>query len=205
MSEPLFPKDAEDYLRRKMKIELRKRMRGVRNAAPASACLARSERIVERLLALDCVAQAKAVALFYPIEDKHEVDLRGLDAALRARGVRLGYPAIAGGDGSMTFRWVDDLARLEEQGYGFAEPPLDAPEATAFDVVVVPALAVDGRGHRIGYGAGYYDRALPRFVPPAVSVIVAFDYQLVSEVPVTEGDVPAHWIVTDERAERATT
>ena len=70
-------------------------------------------------------------------------------------------------------------------------------------MIVVPALAVDPRGHRIGYGAGYYDRTLPRFAPPAVRRAVAFDFQLVAEVPSTEGDVAVDWIVTDARALRA--
>jgi 5-formyltetrahydrofolate cyclo-ligase len=68
---------------------------------------------------------------------------------------------------------------------------------------VVPALAVDPRGHRVGYGAGFYDRTLPRFVPPAVSIAVAFDFQLAVEVPTTEGDVAVSWIVTDARELRA--
>jgi len=66
--------------------------------------------------------------------------------------------------------------------------------------VLVPALALDSRGHRLGYGAGYYDRTLPRFCPPAVSIGVAYDFQLLVELPVTEGDVPCDWIVTDTRA-----
>jgi len=63
----------------------------------------------------------------------------------------------------------------------------------------VPALAVDPRGHRIGYGAGFYDRALPRFVPPAAAIVVAFDFQLVAEVPETPLDFAAAWVVTDTR------
>jgi 5-formyltetrahydrofolate cyclo-ligase len=68
------------------------------------------------------------------------------------------------------------------------------------DVIVVPALAVDPRGYRIGYGGGYYDRALPLHVPPAMSIAVAFDFQLIAEAPQTDGDVPVHWIVTDTRS-----
>ena len=63
----------------------------------------------------------------------------------------------------------------------------------------MPALQVDDRGHRIGYGAGFYDRTLPRFAPPARAVVVAFDFQLIPEVPVTEGDVALDIVVTDER------
>jgi 5-formyltetrahydrofolate cyclo-ligase len=101
----------------------------------------------------------------------------------------------------MTFRFVAEVADLAEHPLGFHEPAPDAPLAAPgeLDVVVVPALAVDPRGHRIGYGAGYYDRALPKHAPPERRVAVAFDFQLVAEVPDTEGDEPVGVVVTDAR------
>ncbi|MDB4935102.1 MAG: 5-formyltetrahydrofolate cyclo-ligase, partial [Labilithrix sp.] len=134
----------------------------------------------------------------------HEVDLRPLDATLRARGVRIAYPAIDADTNVMTFRFVDDVTALEEKGYGFMEPSADAPQAESVDVVIVPAIAIDPVGHRIGYGAGYYDRTLPRYVPPGVSIAVAYDWQLVAEVPSTEHDVRCEWVVTDVRTFDAT-
>ena len=197
-----IPSTAEDVLRIRVKTELRKRMRSLRKALPASACAERSTRIADRLAALEPIAGARAVCLFWPIEDRHEVDLRGLDARLRARGVRIAYPGIDPETGAMTFRFVADTAAMVEQGFGFREPAPDAPEALAseVDAIVVPALAIDPRGHRIGYGAGYYDRVLPHFAPPAVTVAVAFDFQLVAETPNSAVDVPVEWIVTDARA-----
>jgi 5-formyltetrahydrofolate cyclo-ligase len=99
----------------------------------------------------------------------------------------------------MTFRFVDDVTTMDERGFGFAEPTPESPEATLreLDVVIVPALALDPTGHRIGYGAGYYDRALEGTSVLKVGVI--FDFQLISEVPATEGDVPVDWVVTDAR------
>ena len=70
--------------------------------------------------------------------------------------------------------------------------------------MVVPAIAVDPTGHRIGYGAGYYDRTLPRFAPPAVSIAVAFDWQLVAEVPAMPDDIRCAAVVTDTRTIDAT-
>jgi 5-formyltetrahydrofolate cyclo-ligase len=189
----------DDFIRLKVKAELRKRLRGVRKTTPAEACAVRSRAIVARLEAHEAVIAAKSIALFWPIEARHEVDLRPLDAALRARGVRIAYPAIDADTNLMTFRFVDEVSVLEEQGYGFLEPAPDAPVATALDAIIVPAIAVDPTGHRIGYGAGYYDRTLPVFAPPAVSIAVAYDWQLVAEVPATEGDVRVAWVVTDVR------
>jgi 5-formyltetrahydrofolate cyclo-ligase len=100
----------------------------------------------------------------------------------------------------MTFRVVDDVAQMAELGFGFREPPLAAPTVVSgeLDVIVVPALAIDPTGHRIGYGAGFYDRTLARF-PNAIPIGVAYDFQLIAEVPVTEGDIATRWIVTDTR------
>jgi 5-formyltetrahydrofolate cyclo-ligase len=193
---------AEDILRARVKAELRKRMRSLRKALPATACAGRSARIAERLAALEPIARARSVCLFWPIEDRHEVDLRPLDARLRERGVRVAYPGIDPSDGVMTLRFVTHPDAMELHGFGFREPSLRDPEALPGDIdaIVVPALAVDPRGHRIGYGAGHYDRALPRFAPPAVSIAVAFDFQVVAETPDTAHDVPVEWIVTDVRA-----
>ena len=189
-------------LRARVKTELRKRMRALRKALPPAACALRSARIAKRLAELEPVARARSVCLFWPIEDRHEVDLRPLDATLRAGGVRVAYPGIDLETGAMTFRFVSDPDAMEEQGFGFREPSLREPEAQPeeIDAVVVPALAVDSRGHRIGYGAGYYDRILPRYAPPAVAVAVAFDFQLVAEVPESAVDVRVAWIVTDARS-----
>lgn len=189
----------EDVIRLKVKAELRKRMRGVRKTAPIEACSERSAKIITALEAHESVKSAKSVALFWPIVERHEVDLRAFDATLRARGVRVAYPSIDPDTGDMVFRFVEEVRHLEEAGYGFAEPPMDAPLATELDVVIVPALALDPTGHRIGYGAGYYDRTLPKYAPPAVSIAVAYDWQLVAEVPATPGDVQVAWVVTDLR------
>jgi 5-formyltetrahydrofolate cyclo-ligase len=193
----------EEVIRFKVKAELRKRLRAVRKTAPLEACAARSEKIIRSLEEHESVKTAKSAALFWPIVDKHEVDLRAFDASLRARGVRVAYPAIDPDSGDMTFRFVSDSSELEECGYGFSEPPAAAPLASDLDIVIVPAIAVDPAGHRIGYGAGYYDRTLPKYAPPAVTIAVAFDYQLVAEVPTTAGDVAVSWIVTDQRVLRA--
>jgi 5-formyltetrahydrofolate cyclo-ligase len=187
-------------LQRRAKAHLRKQARAVRGSMAKAAISARSTEIVRRLAELPIVAAADSVALFYPMEGKNEVDLRPLDELLRARGARVAYPSIDPDTREMVFRFVVDPGAMEERGLGFSEPAATDEEARSLSIVVVPALAVDMRGHRIGYGAGFYDRTLPKYAPPAHAVAVAFDFQLVAEVPAWEGDVRAEWIVTDARA-----
>ncbi len=146
---------------------------------------------------------AARVALFWPIVSRHEVDVRALDAILRARGATVAYPSIDPESRDMTFRVTSRREDLEERGFGFEEPAHDSPLVEALDVIIVPALAVEPRGHRLGYGAGFYDRTLPKWSPPAIKVAVVFDFQLLVELPFTETDVPVDWIVTDTRVLQA--
>ena len=191
--------DLEAMLRYRAKAELRKRARGLRATIPPEAIARRSALLVSRLEGLPAFATPRSVALFFPIEGRNEVDVTSLDPWLRERGARVAYPSIDPETRVMTFRFVEDPAAMEERGLGFREPSGEDPEARELDVILVPALQIDGRGHRIGYGAGFYDRTLPRFAPPALTIVVGFQFQLIAEVPVTEGDVPAGLIVTDER------
>jgi 5-formyltetrahydrofolate cyclo-ligase len=203
-----IPSSAEDLLRRRVKSELRKRMRGLRATIPRAACAERSAKIAARLGALEPVVRARSVALFWPLEARHEVDLRALDADLRSRGVRVAYPALVGATGeagAMVFRFPSTPDTMVEGPFGLREPAEGDPVASRgdLDVLIVPALAIDPRGHRIGYGAGYYDRAIGAYAPPAVAIAVAYDFQLLAEIPDTEGDVPVGWIVTDARSAEA--
>jgi 5-formyltetrahydrofolate cyclo-ligase len=204
-SHGFVPSSDEELLRRRVKAELRSRMRALRGALPAAACARKSSQIVERLETLDVIARARSVALFWPIEDRHEVDLRAFDLRLRSRSIRIAYPRLEEA-GAMTFRFVGDVDALVPRELGLREPSSSERLALGgeLDVIVVPALAVDPRGHRIGYGVGHYDRALPAIVPPGVIVVVAFDFQLVAETPETAGDVAGAWIVTDRRVLAAT-
>jgi 5-formyltetrahydrofolate cyclo-ligase len=188
-------------LRARVKAELRKRMRGLRKALPATACAQRSAQIVDRLAIVAPIAGARSVALFQPIAERHEVDLRPLGTTLAERGVRVAYPAVDPETRAMAFRFVGGDDDLEAGAFGIVEPKRGCVEAGPgdLDAIVVPALAVDPRGHRIGYGAGFYDRALPRFAPPAAAIAVAFDFQLVAEVPEMPLDFAAAWIITDAR------
>jgi 5-formyltetrahydrofolate cyclo-ligase len=209
MSKLGSPLDAEQMkvFADKARKLLRARMRSTRGALPKAALHARSQQIVQRLLALPALERATRVALFWPLERNCEVDLRELDAALRARGVACYYPFMdPRSEGpeppSFTtgFRRVDDVASLVDRGRGFAEPAPDAETAQRgdVDVILVPALAVTPAGARLGYGAGFYDATLPDLRPPALALIVAFSFQVVGELPLFEHDVSCDGVVTDE-------
>ncbi len=186
------------------KRQMRKRMRGLRAGHPAAALARRSVAIVDRLLDYEPLRSARAVASFWPLTDRGEVDLRPLDEQLRSRGVALYYPFMdpqPEGGYRTGFRLTQSASELAPRGQNFWEPPPEAPvaERGQIDVVVVPGLAADDRGRRIGYGAGYYDATLADVVPPAQAVLVAYDFQLLAEVPNEPHDVACDAVVTDRR------
>ncbi|MEY4551167.1 MAG: hypothetical protein RL685_7362 [Pseudomonadota bacterium] len=199
---PALPSSELSQLLPRVRDQLRARMRATRRALVPSAVAARSARIVDVLLQLPALQQARAVGLFWPRASHREVDLRALDHELRERGVALFYPFMdPKGAGSYTtgFRHVERVEHLQERGRGFAEPALDARIAVAgeLDVVIVPALAASPNGHRLGFGSGFYDVTLPDVRPPALAVIVLFSFQLLAEFPTLEHDVACDLVVTD--------
>lgn len=159
----------------------------------------------ERVLSLQEVEAARRVALFWPLAEHGEVDLLAVDRALRQRSVLVYYPFLRdSAEVAWGFAKVHDPGGMEERGHGFLEPPLLSPAALRgeLDVIVVPALAVAATGHRLGHGGGFYDRVLPLHRPPACAVAVAFDFQLLAELPSMEHDVACDVIVTDARTIR---
>jgi 5-formyltetrahydrofolate cyclo-ligase len=199
-----FEPTGVDELADAAKRELRKRMRALRTAHPAEALGKRSRSIVERALGLPAFRAAAGVALFFPLLERKEVDLRELDAEARRQGKRVYYPFLeARGDvrvsGLRITRSLDDLA---QHGERFLEPDPSAPEAQRgeVDLMFVPALAVAPSGHRLGYGAGFYDSLLPDFRPSAQAWVVAFDFQLLMDLPTLPHDVPCDGVLTDARS-----
>jgi 5-formyltetrahydrofolate cyclo-ligase len=198
-----FDSDPEELadLGRRAKKQLRARFSATRRALPPAAVLARSARIVEVLDSLEPLRNARAVAAFWPMEGRGEVDLSELDRRLGERGVLRYYPFMdPKGDGFVTgFRRIESVRDLQLRGRRFVEPPRDAPRAARgdVDVVLVPALAVTPEGHRIGHGVGFYDATLPDVAPPALTIVVAFSFQLLGELFVEPHDVNCDLVVTD--------
>jgi 5-formyltetrahydrofolate cyclo-ligase len=200
---PAFEATEVAELAEAAKQELRKRMRALRAAHPAEALSLRSRSLVARAAALPAWQAAGSVALFYPLLERKEVDLRELDAEARRQGKRVYYPFLEPrGDKLVSgLRLTGSLDELSLRGQRFHEPPPDASMAGRGDVdlIFVPALAVAPSGHRLGYGAGFYDSLLPDVRPPARAVVVAYDFQFLVDLPTLPHDVPCDAVVTDAR------
>ena len=190
------PPDDEHGLRMQAKAELRRRMRSVRRVLPDDARAARARALTERIVALAEFADAQTVAAYVAVRgeaDPADVLERAFDA-----GKTVALPRVEGAD--LVFHRWSKRDTLVENADGIPEPSTDAavvaPET--IDLVLVPALAADARGHRLGYGRGYYDRALPRLAR-AHKVAFVYDFQLLAELPDTRGDVRVDRVVSDRR------
>lgn len=193
--------ESPNSLQQQARRQIRARMRALRGAYPEALLSARSQRIVESIGSMEAYRSARSLALYYPLPS--EVDLRSLDRLARSEGKRVFYPFLEPRERGFStgFAQILDLSELADRGRRFWEPPPDAPRARPGDVdlVLVPALAVSSQGHRLGYGSGFYDATLPEFCPPARSVVVAFDFQLLGELPTLQHDVACDLVLTDGR------
>ncbi len=91
---------------------------------------------------------------------------------------------------------------LEEGNFGVLEPRKGAVRPTdtnILDLIIVPGLLFDKRGYRIGYGGGYYDRFLPKLSPKTTSLSLAFDFQILEEIPNDPHDYPVQYIISEKQ------
>lgn len=173
----------------------RKAVLALRDGLPAHQRSDASARIAER--ATELLAERRVVALYAP--KGSEVDTAAIDENLRARGVRLVYPRIVDGDRVLAFH---ELApeRLVAGRFGLLEPRADWRNQVGLveiDAFVVPGLAFDRRGGRLGFGRGHYDATLAAASPSALRIGLAFEAQLVDDVHGEPHDALLHVIVTE--------
>ncbi len=136
------------------------------------------------------------VSGFWPI--RSEMDIRPLMFALRAKGGRLCLPAIIDRE-TIEFRELLRETAMIDMGFGTVGP---GPEADVLqpDLMLVPLAAFDDRGHRVGYGGGYYDRAIARLRADGRGlrlIGIAFDCQRIERVPDEAHDQPLDAILTE--------
>jgi 5-formyltetrahydrofolate cyclo-ligase len=191
---------------REEKRTLRRAMAEERDTFPAESRALMAVRAKEHFLELPELRGARAVAGF--VSTRSEIDTEPLLSELRRRGIEVVLPRVSTGliPPRLRFHKVERKDELVFGIYGLLEPGLDCPEVAAhnIDVFMVPGLAFDRRGARVGYGGGYYDElaAYVKAHPDATAarfIGFAFDFQLVDTCPAGEWDVPLDRIVTNER------
>ena len=182
------------------KRALRRQVLAERDRLPERERAAMSAAIVDRLLALDELRGARTVMAFWSFGG--EVDTLPLLERLEAAGTQVVLPRIEDRDVEpVAYAAGDPLA---ETSFGAKEPASGRRlEPSELDVVVVPGVAFDRAGGRVGYGAGFYDRLLGRVRDDAFAVAVASGLQVVDRVPAGGTDRRVDAVVTEREVIRA--
>ena len=159
-----------------------------------------SELLCNGIEALKEYKDADVILLYFPT--RSEPDISPLADIARRDGKKIAFPISVTKDCTLDFRFISSPDELEIGAYGIREPRADAERATLSGrtLCIVPALAVDADGYRLGYGKGYYDRFLSAFKGSAV---VAIHSSLVCErLPRNDTDIPVKTIITETGAIR---
>jgi len=155
--------------------------------------------IRDRYLSAFEPAPGTVVSAFWPMAG--ELDLRPLLEALHARGCVCGLPVVVGRDVPLVFRAWEPGVTLVTSRFGIAEPAPDRPVVRP-QHALVPLLAVDDEGYRLGYGGGFYDRTLALLrgdgAAPLVAIGVGLEAQRRPALPREPFDERLDWLVTEE-------
>ncbi len=192
--------DVERTRKSDLRAQMRTRLRAMtdvqRHEASAAACA--------RLTALEPFLSAGVVMLYMPLP--LEVDLTPAALACFRMGKVVCVPRV---DWKRRDMAPVEVASFDDRSmdldeHGIRTPRGGAPMPPALiDLVVVPGLAFDDRGYRLGRGGGFYDRLLSKLRRTATTVGLAFDCQIVDAVPVDDRDMAVDMIVTDRRVTRS--
>jgi 5-formyltetrahydrofolate cyclo-ligase len=179
------------------KADVRRQMLDEAHLVSAHEKLHYSAQIQQHIMTLEAWSRARCVALFRAI--RGEVHIEPLFAHLEAMGVRTCLPRVDG-PGAMSFCPWRPGEPLVPAGLGVRQPLPDVPAVApgGIELILVPGLAFDRSGTRLGRGAGYYDRTLPRFRATAALVGVCFAFQFMEHLPRDPWDCPMDMVVTEQ-------
>ena len=173
------------------KAALRKQIREKKRAMTEAQIVEASARLGELFAASEAYQKARSIYGYLPYNQEVRT-VPMLERAVRD-GKRVAVPKCYGDE--MRFIWMEDLSRVEKGYAGIPEPIEDGPVAddeTA--LVLMPGLAFDPQGHRIGYGGGFYDRFLAD-EPGHPTLALCYDFQMLPELETEEFDIPVDCVL----------
>ena len=155
-----------------------------------------SQQVQSRLIASEPFVRARSVALYSPINN--EVATEQIFTAAKKLKKKIYYPRVAGDE--LGFFAVSTLDELVRGAFGVTEPAAAEESSVAeLDLVVVPGVAFDLHGYRLGYGRGFYDRRLVEKPTETVSVGLCFNFQLCESLPTEAHDQVLDFIATETK------
>jgi 5-formyltetrahydrofolate cyclo-ligase len=187
------------------KKNLRAIMNACRDGLPGERAAAWSEMIERQLIASEFYRAASAIVLYAAIGNEVSTDRILSDALAAGRAVF--YPRLDAAAGAIVARRISDRSELAPGAYGILEPPessqpLDS-ASFAKILVCIPGVAFGLEGGRLGRGGGHYDRFIGQMRREAISVGLAYSFQLLDRIPETGLDRRLNIIVTESAVHRA--
>jgi len=203
MTSGLPPLDADQTEPAASKSELRALLRARRLRLHPNEKERASREIVRKLTRLDEYRRARMVHTYVAWRD--EVNNHDLIRSMLSEGRRVAVPKVDKANHRLDHYFIERFDSLRPGAFGILEPAVEEgspPTAPLelFDLILVPGVAFDRRGNRLGYGAGYYDRFLERV--PAPKIGLSFSSQIVSHIPAEAHDRCVDIIVTEEEVIR---
>lgn len=156
-----------------------------------------SDEIASRLWMVPGSEKARRIGVYASIGSEVHTD-RIINELLRRKkhvfATRIEKP-------DLVFKRIEGLNDLHKGTFKIRQPSKDLPTASVkdLDVILIPGIAFDERGHRIGFGAGYYDRCLEKRDPRTLLIALAYELQIIEHIDTHQHDVPVDLIVTEKR------
>ena len=173
------------------KQQLRKTIRERKRAMTEEEIQSRSASLCQKFLRSDAYRQCRTLYGYLPYNQEVRT-LPILEQAL-ADGKRVAVPKVYGDE--MKFLYLEDLTQVAKGYAGIPEPIADGPEASdPTALVLMPGLAFDPQGHRIGYGGGFYDKFLSR-EREHPTVALCYEFQMVESLETEEFDIPVDTVI----------
>jgi 5-formyltetrahydrofolate cyclo-ligase len=178
------------------KSSLRQLLLTARRAIPSSARQQASKHILHKVITHPQWLIAKHIGCYVSLND--EVFTHELFAYALATGKQIAAPVIHPVEHKLYFCPIHDFSILKPGLLGILEPELENPVAPeTLNLLIVPGVGFDLQRNRLGFGKGFYDRFLA--TTPAFRLALAFDAQIIPELPTFSQDIPMHAVLTEKR------
>lgn len=182
------------------KMLLRQEMDGKRKMLTQAEIQDKTKKIAQRLFSLPHFQNASAVFIYLAF--KNEVRTDNIIEKAWQQKKKVLVPVCRKKDKNLLLSELHSFSELGPGTWNIPEPRLEYLRPVSpfiADLAVIPGLAFDSRGYRLGYGAGYYDRFLPQLSPECPVIALAYDFQVLESVPSEPHDMPVDMIITEKK------
>ena len=184
------------------KKSLRKEILAKRNIMDAIEKEEKDRKILDEFYESNYYREAKNIFIYISYDS--EINTKGIIKKALRDNKKIYVPRTEFKTRLMDAVEITSLNNLIESEYGILEPSVEEPhiDPNEIDLIVVPGVAFDRNGGRMGYGAGFYDRYFKKInednMKKVIKLALAYDFQILEKIPMNEQDVPVNYIITEK-------